>query len=52
MLRSKGMRSGGADLMRYLRRRRLKMRGYLLGDNLADMLRDGLHNFIGNVGVA
>jgi hypothetical protein len=29
-----------------------EVRLYLLGDDLADMLRDGLHNFIGNVWVA
>jgi hypothetical protein len=32
-------------------RRRLKVRLYLTGDGFADMLGDGLYNFIGNIGI-
>jgi hypothetical protein len=35
-----------------IRARGSEVRLYLLGDDLANVLRDGLHNFIGNIGVA
>jgi hypothetical protein len=35
-----------------IRARGSEVRLYLLGDGFADMLCDGLHNFVGHVGVA
>jgi hypothetical protein len=46
------MGSRGADLVRNLRLHRVEVRFDLLGDNLANMLRNSLHNLVRNVGVA
>jgi hypothetical protein len=42
---------GAADLVRYLRLRSIEVGFDLLGDNLANMLRNRLHNLVRNVGV-
>jgi hypothetical protein len=47
-----GLRSRSADLVSDLRFRSVEVRFNLLSDDLANMLSDGLHNLVGNVGVA
>jgi hypothetical protein len=46
-----GLCSRSAYLVSYLRLRSVEVGFDLLGDNLANMLRNSLHNLVRNVGV-